>query len=94
MPTMKVRDILAGLGKKGFFQGESDHKYFILYVNGKKTQVRTKVSHGTSEINDYLINVMSIQLHLEKKEFMDLVYCPLSLAEYLKKLNAEGIDFK
>lgn len=93
MPTMKVRDVLVGLNRKGFLQDESDHKHLILYVNCKKTEVRTKVSHGASEINDYLVNVMSIQLHLEKKEFMDLVYCPLSFAEYLKKLDAEGIKF-
>lgn len=94
MPTMKVRDVLAGLGKKGFLQDETDHKHLILYVNGKKTEVRTKVSHGASEINDYLINTMSIQVHLEKREFIDLVYCPLSFADYIKKLNTQGIEFK
>jgi len=91
---MKVRDILAGLNRKGFLQGESDHTRLILYVKGKKTEIRTKVSHGASEIDDHLINVMSIQLHLEKKEFRDLVNCPLSLEGYLKKLSTEGIDLE
>lgn len=93
MPTMKVRDVLVGLNKKGFLQDENDHKHLILYVNGKKTIVRTKVSQGASEINDHLINLMSMQLHLEKKEFMDLVNCPLSFDDYIKKLNNAGLKF-
>ncbi len=44
MPTMKVRDVLVGLGKKGFLQDGTDHKHLILYVNGKKTEVRTKLT--------------------------------------------------
>jgi predicted RNA binding protein YcfA (HicA-like mRNA interferase family) len=91
---MKVRDILVGLNRKGFLQSESDHTHLILYVNGKKTEVRTKVSHGAREIDDHLINLMSKQVHLEKKEFRDLINCPLSLEGYLKKLSAEGIDLE
>jgi len=94
MPTMKVRDILTGLNKKGFLQGESDHTHLILHVNGKKTDVRTKVSHGAREIDDYLIGMMSKQLHLDKNDFKNLVYCPLSFDDYLKKLSAEGIDLR
>lgn len=94
MVTMKVRDILTGLRKKGFCQSESDHSHLILYVDDKKTEIRTKVSHGASEINDSLINIMSIQLKLEKKEFADLVYCPMSFSDYLKSLSQKGFKFK
>ena len=79
MATLKARKVLSGLEKKGFVQAEGDHTFLIFYVNGKKTSIHTKVSHGSNEINDYLINKMSIQIKLEKQKFLDLVNCPLSL---------------
>ena len=93
MAALKARKILSGLEKKGFVQAEGDHTYLILYVNGKKTSIRTKVSHGSNEINDYLINKMSMQVKLERKKFLDLVNCPLSLQRYLEELRSQGYCF-
>jgi len=93
MVTIKMRDIVHGLGKKGFCASESDHTRLVLYVNGKKTEIRTKVSHGSNEINDHLINLMSIQVKLEKDQFIDLIDCPLTLNDYLKELEKQGITF-
>jgi hypothetical protein len=93
MTTLKVRDILTGLGKKGFVQSESDHTHLIFFLNGKKTSIRTKVSHGSSEINDHLINLMSMQIKLDKKQFIDLVTCPFTLGDYLKELETQGYAF-
>ncbi|MGD0202656.1 MAG: hypothetical protein ABSC20_01965 [Candidatus Bathyarchaeia archaeon] len=93
MTILKAREILNGLRKKGFFQSEGDHTYLILYVKGKKTSIHTKLSHGSNEINDYLINKMSLQLKLEKKKFIDLINCPFSTEDYLKELNAQGYCF-
>ena len=93
MATLKARKILSGLEKKGFVQAEGDHTFLIFYVNGKKTSIHTKVSHGSNEINDYLINKMSIQIKLEKKKFLDLVTCPLSLERYLEELKSQGYYF-
>ena len=90
MATLKVRKILNSLEKKGFAPSQGDHTFLILYVNGKKTSIHTKVSHGDSEINGYLINQMSIQLKLEKNRFLDLVNCPLSLESYLEILKGQG----
>ena len=93
MATLKARKILSGLEKKGFVQAEGDHTYLILYVNGKKTSIRTKVSHGSNEINDYLITKMSMQVKLERKKFLDLVNCPLSLERYLEELRSQVYYF-
>ena len=92
MTILKVRDVLKGLGKKGFFPEEGDHTHLILHLNGKKTIIRTKVSHGSNEINDSLINLMSIQTKLDKKKFIDLINCPLSMEEYLQELRNQGIS--
>lgn len=96
MTTLKVRTVLSGLEKKGFLESKArarDHKFLIFYVNGKKTSIYTKVSHGSNEIDDYLINQMSIQVRLEKKQFIDLVSCPFSVEDYLKELTAKGFCF-
>ena len=93
MAALKARKVLSGLEKKGFVQAEGDHTFLIFYVNGKKTSIHTKVSHGSNEINDYLINKMSIQVKLERQKFLDLVNCPLSLGRYLEELKAQGYCF-
>jgi len=91
--TIKVRKLVNGLQKKGFVQAEGDHTFLILYVSERKTSIYTKVSHGDREIDDYLINKMSIQLRLERKKFLDLVNCPLSLEGYLHELKSQGYNF-
>jgi predicted RNA binding protein YcfA (HicA-like mRNA interferase family) len=90
MTSLKVRRVLRGLEKKGFVQSQRDHRFLIFCFNGKKTSIYTKVSHGGNEINDYLINQMSIQTKLEKKQFIDLVNCPFSAEDYLKELRTKG----
>jgi hypothetical protein len=91
--TIKTGKLLRGLQKKGFVQSEGDHTFLILCVNDRKTSIHTKVSRGGREIDDYLINKMSIQLKLERKKFLDLVNCPLSLEGYLKELKSQGYLF-
>jgi hypothetical protein len=91
--VLKARRVLNGLEKKGFVQAEGDHTFLILYVNGKKTSIHTKISHGSNEINEYLINRMSIQLKLERKKFLDLVNCPLSIEQYIEELKFKGYCF-
>ena len=90
LTTLKAKEILTNLRKKGFIQAEGDHTFLIFYINGKKTSIHTKISHGNKEINDSLINKMSIQTKLEKKKFIDLVQCPLSNEGYVKELKAQG----
>lgn len=93
MTTIKTFKVVKGLKKKGFCQEEGDHTRLVFLFDGKKTKIRTKVSHGSKEISDYLINRMSIQLKLEKKQFLDLVDCPMSSMDYLKELQKQGIVF-
>lgn len=90
LATMKTRDVLRALGQKGFVPSQTDHAYMVLYVNGKESPIRTRVSHGSDEINDYLIHLMCRQLWLDKKKFMELIDCPLSFPDYLKELEGQG----
>ena len=86
-----AKDVAAGLRKKGFQSENSKDVHYRLYVNGKKTMVCTKISHGEKEIHDGLLGAMARQLKLSRKQFNDLVDCPLQQHEYLKILRDIGI---
>jgi len=80
----------AALCHKGFKSHDGDHVYYYLYVDGKKTAVRTKISHGEKEIDDNLLSLMARQVKLTKKLFGDLIDCPLSHDQYVKQLRDAG----
>jgi hypothetical protein len=76
-------EIEAGLERKGFCRSHTDHRYFILYVNGKK-EAATFLSHGKNQdVGAPLLNAMAKELGLTTKEFIDLVKCPMSTEELL-----------
>jgi hypothetical protein len=56
-----AKEIGAGLQKKGFVPRENDHTFYHLFVNGKKTVISTKISHGEKEIGDKLLGMMARQ---------------------------------
>ncbi len=62
---LKKRDIIASLERKGFQIHESDHRYLYFYwSNGKKTSIKTKISHGSgNEIDDNLVHLMATQCY-------------------------------
>lgn len=84
MNSYKTKDIESALSKKGFQVHQSKHKIYILYIDGKKTNVRTFVSHGIKEYGKTLINRMRNQLHLSREEFDVLVSCPLTEEKLLQ----------
>ena len=90
MTLFKKGKVLKSLKKKGFCVSDGDHKHLVFHHNGKKTGIRTKVSQGRGEINAHLINLMSIQIKLEKKQFIDLINCPMSSKAYLKEMQQNG----
>ncbi len=88
MTVLKVRFINSNLEKKGFVKAEeSDHIWYTLQVNGLDTCIKTKVSHGESEISDPLISKMSKQLHISKSVFIDLISCKIDSSQYLSMVS-------
>jgi len=85
-----AKEVGAGLKNKRFQLRENDHTFYHLYVNGKKTIVFTKISHGEKEIGDRLLALMARQVKLNRKQFADLIECPLSYDDYVKHLRNEG----
>lgn len=86
-----ARTVAAALSNKGFASRENHHTYFHLVVAGKKIIVSTKISHGETEIGDPLLASMARQVHLSKKQFLELVDCPMTAAAYLVELRKSKV---
>ncbi|WP_342508893.1 hypothetical protein [Sporosarcina sp. FSL K6-2383] len=87
MSTRKVKLIRSSLEKKGFSLKETHHFMYTLYVDGKKTSIRTRLSHGLKEYDDHLLGQMSKQLAVTKEELLDLIDCPMSYESYVELLR-------
>ena len=89
MASLKTRDIRTALVNKGFSEDRSgDHIWLNYTPDGKKTRIRTKISHGKDNIGDPLISAMSKQTKLGKNEFIELVTCSLSGKSYYDKVKS------
>lgn len=91
------RDLVRqNLPKKGFQETDDrSHIFLHLYVDGKRTHIRTHVSHGSGykTLSDSLVSQMAKQCKITSKEFRNLAECTLSHKDYLQKLvDAEEID--
>jgi hypothetical protein len=62
---------------KGFIADETHHEMFWLVVGGKKTSIRTRISHGAAEYGEHLLTLMSRQIGLSKSELYRLIDCPM-----------------
>jgi hypothetical protein len=89
----KVRDVISGLKTKGFVEDREGHHIFLIYetLSGLKTDVRTRVSHQSSggDIGDKLLAAMARQVRLSRRDFEQLVDCPLSRQEFEAKLKRQ-----
>lgn len=96
---IKTRKIASALTRKGFVeQGgrkRKKHIFYFLYVDGKKTSIRTKLSHGINEYNDTLLSLMRKQLKFDKKEELeDFIDCTkMNFEEYLSMLSDKSIIY-
>lgn len=92
MAQIDRRDIESSLQSKGFKKVNSSHKIYYFYHNGKKTSIRTKLSHGSSykAYPDKLLDLVKKQLHLDTmRQLKDFCYCPLSEADYIRLLTSK-----
>ncbi len=93
MTSLKVKEVLSNLGRKGFQTKMGSHIFLILWVNGKKTSIRTMISHGARELGDWEISKMAKQTKLKGLQFFELATCPMFLEQYLALLTEKGFDF-
>ncbi|HEX2210789.1 MAG TPA: type II toxin-antitoxin system HicA family toxin [Longimicrobium sp.] len=85
--TRKQSDVEAALVRKGFRESDTHHRYFVYHTEaGLKSKIRTKTSHGGRELDDWLLAQMARQCGVSRKDFLDLVDCPLDRAGYEAKI--------
>jgi len=89
------RNIDSALVKKGFLRfQDSDHvRYRFFGPDNANPVARTKMSHGVvgDTIGAKLISEMARQLHLTKKQFLDLIDCTVSEEDYRTILREQGM---
>ena len=93
---IKAKLIDSGLCGKGFIKDDRHHLYYIYEtIDGKKSTIKTKMSHnmrGSSDIDDNLVSAMARQCRLKISDFKKLIECPLSRDEYEEILrNADRL---
>jgi hypothetical protein len=85
--------VQANLPKKGFSeQDDRKHVFYHFYYEGKKTHIRTHVSHGSKykTLGVDLVSSMAKQCKLTIKDFRGLAECTVSQEEYIILLKNAG----
>ena len=84
--------IVSSLKKKGFQPKEGKHTLYILYVDGKKTSVFTKISHGSEyrEYSDSLLDLVKRQMGLTTSQLHEFIDCKLEYGPYVELLRAKN----
>ena len=91
------RDIDGALRRKGFRRDSSGKhiQYFLTAVpDGPEPDIKTMMSHGMQRgtLSAKLIGEMSRQLHLTKKQFLELIDCTLNEDGYREILSTDYTD--
>jgi hypothetical protein len=87
---MKKREIEKIFRKLNLEVRSTKHNYGWLLVDGKKI-LRVHYSHGSGDIPDKIVNKIRGQLKLSKKDFRDLIRCPLTYQDYIAILRDKEI---
>jgi len=76
---------------EAILDSSKDHRFYELYAEGQWV-FRTKVSTGGKyrSLGDDLIAKMAKQCFVNNKQFIDLVDCPMSKAQWVAHLKANG----
>ncbi|HXB73341.1 MAG TPA: hypothetical protein VNY05_34200 [Candidatus Acidoferrales bacterium] len=85
MSEIRAALLVNALLAKGFREVEGrDHRYFFFHVQGRKTAVFTRISHGQRSLDDWMSGQAARQIHLSKRELLSYLECTLSGEAYLQ----------
>lgn len=90
MSELRVSRITNALRQKGFEGYGSHHFMYWLVVRGRKTAIRTRISHGERKLDDWLLRQMAKQLHLSKQELLEFIDCRIDGEQYIKLMIERG----
>ncbi len=91
--SYKPSEIRKSLEKKGFKKkkGRQHHHKLTLYKDGKRTSIKTYVSHSNKEYDSYLQHQMKKQLKLTLSELHELLDCPMDYDKLIETLETKGV---
>lgn len=87
--SLKNNDIDRAWNKLGMEITDSNDRHAKLYWDGKLI-LRTKRSLGSGKLDGQIPFLIRQQMKLDKKQFQDLIDCPLKLDGYLDILRSKG----
>ena len=91
MASRRSTAIQGALLRKGFRVGEKHHHLLVLYVDGQKTAIRTRLSHSRMDYGSALLARMKDQLQLPNVgELLRLIDCPMEHQQYVTLLRDRG----
>ena len=91
----KKQKIASALQRKGFKLEQRHHKFFFYYsIDGKKTHVRTHISHGSSgqDVPNNLLKRMASQCKVSLEVFAELIDCTVNQEDYESFLDLSSGD--
>lgn len=63
---------------------------FFFMVAGKRTSIRTRLSHGQTKIDNWLLGEIAKQVHLSKQDLNQFIECEMTQEAYLRKMIDDG----
>ncbi len=92
--TFRSEEIAQALLTKGFREEQGRHRKFIFYHQGKRTNIRTMLSHGSKDIGRDLLSAIKRQLQFDTLEqLQDFINCPMEYDDYVSHLQSKGVQF-
>lgn len=78
-----------GLLRKGFVRRNNDHRWLLFAPRGRQTHIKTRVSHGKGKpVGIRLMKKMADQCALNLSDFVNLIDCAISAADYEGRIEA------
>jgi hypothetical protein len=91
MAEFHLSEFIRALVSKGFDRSEGKHHImFHLMANGKRTSVRTRLSHGEHRVDDWLQSQIARELHRSKRELWRFIKCEIGGQEYIDMMIEGG----
>ncbi len=98
MSVKKAKDIETALLKKGFrsectARGNS-HRFYTLWIDGKKTRINTYLSHDGKDYGDKLLTEIKRQLRFsDKKQLLEYIDCHMSEEKYIDHIKQSVANY-
>ena len=90
MTEIHISNLVNALLNKGLEKVESRHTMLWLVVGGRRRNIHTWISHGQRKADDWLLNHIARELHLSKRELLQLIQCQIGGDDYASLMIERG----